>query len=301
MPRLPVAITLLIALSIGCSAASPAPDDTANEEALASGPPRALIPVAAAEKAIAAACSAELDATYCTDASLRAATKRCVGKLGADVLASCGGACVAPFAPERASCRAGKTYPTAVACDAPVADDCAFYRACLEAATPCGDSGYALDFGERLCYAFIEDRASYTTRGQAWLRRVRACLQTAVVPALHEGLACGALEDAAYAAHAPCYTEKGNSICHLPVGDVVEIARVLGTTLLSSRGLVQIKQIATACLLEGLGLAAPIAPSSPHAAASAPAPRAFFEGLARAADDDASLRVFLDDASRSAR
>ncbi len=290
MPRLPVVLSVLIAVSIvGCSAAPPSSDDDTSE-ALGSGPPQVLVPVAGAEKAIAATCGAELDATYCSASSARAATKRCVAKLGADVLASCDGACLAPYSAQRGACHAGKTYPTRAACDAPVADDCSFYRACLESETPCGDQGYALDFGERLCYAFVEDRARYTSRGQAWLRRIRTCLQTSIVPTVHRGLACGALEDAAYAAHAPCYTQKGDSICHLPVTDVVEIARVLGTTLLSSRGLTQIKQIATACLLEGLGLAAPIAPPSS-------APPAFFEGLARAAEGEASLRAFLDEAS----
>jgi hypothetical protein len=280
VPRLPVALALVIAVPVGCSAGSPASDE-ATAEALGSGPPQILVPVAGTEKAIAAACAPELEATYCSDTAARAATDRCVAKLGADVVRSCGGACLAPYSPVRAgaACRAGKTYATAAACDAPVADDCSFYRACLESGAPCGDDGYALDFGERLCYAFVADRAHYTSRGQAWLRRVRTCLQTSIAPMLHEGLACGALEDAAYAAHAHCYTQSGDSICHLPVRDVAEIVRVLGTTLLSSRGLAQIKEVAAACLLEG----------------------AFFEGLARAADDEATLRVFLDETTRAPR
>jgi hypothetical protein len=298
VPKLPVALSLLLALSIGCSASAPASDEATNEEALGGGPPQILVPVAGAEKAIAAACAKELDATYCSNASLATASARCTAKLGADVLAACGGECLAAYSPSRASCRAGATYPTPAACDTPVADDCAFYRACLEASTPCGDGGYAVDFGERLCYAFVEDRASFTPRGQAWLRRIRTCLQTSIAPALHEGLACSALEDAAYAAHAPCYTQRGDSICHLPARDVIEIARVLGTTLLSSRGLAQIEEVATACLLDGIGLAAPITPPSAQEAASAPASRAFFEGLSRAAADARTLRAFLDDASR---
>ncbi len=280
-----IAAVFSLVLAVGCSA-SAGPEE-AGAEALSGGSSSILVPVAGAEKAVAAACGAELDATYCSAASARAASASCVAKLSADTSAQCGGACVVAYSPVRASCHAGATYPTRASCDAPVADDCSFYRACLEASQPCGDQGYALDFGERLCYAFVEEHGRFTPHGQSWLRRIRTCLQTSIVPTLHEGLACGALEDAAYAAHSPCYTQKGDSICHLPIRDVASIARILGTTLVSSRGLAQIREIAAACLFEGLGILS-----------AAPPSRAFFQGLANAAEDESTLRAFLDQTDR---
>jgi hypothetical protein len=281
---------MILPLAVACSAAAPAEDDTA-EAAVTGAAPQILVPVAGAEKAVATACAKELDATYCSDAAAHAATSKCLAKLGPDVKAACGASCLVAYSPQRAGvCHAGATYPTAAACDAPVADDCAFYRACVEHERPCGDQAYAIDFGERLCYAFVEKRGEFSARGQSWLRRIRTCLQTSIAPALHESLTCSALEDAAYAAHAPCYVEKDDSICHLPLGDVAEIAHILGTTLLSGRGLTQIRQVATACLLGGLGLGAPIAQHG----TTRDVRREFFEGLSRAAGDEATLRAFLD-------
>jgi len=287
------ALPFSFAVLIGCSAA---PEDATSAEELGGGSPVILVPTATAEKTVASVCAGELDATYCSAAGAAAATKKCLTRLGTSA-STCGGACLGTYDAHRTTtCHTGPTYPTKPSCDAPVADDCSFYRACLETAHPCGESGYALDFGERLCYAFVEKRARFTSEGQAWLRGIRTCLQTSIVPTLHHSLTCDALTDEAYAAHAGCYTAKDNSICDLPASDVLGVARILGTTLLSSRSLAQIRQVATHCVLEGLGLAAPSAgapsPGQAHA------PQAFFAELARAAESPDTFRAFVDDDSR---
>ena len=41
--------------------------------------------------------------------------------------------------------------------------DCRFYSSCMEERIPCGDSGYALNYGKRYCEAFEQCDGLYTT------------------------------------------------------------------------------------------------------------------------------------------
>ena len=141
-----------------------------------------------------------------------------------------------PTPPRR---RAARQLPTTALSIAPVS----------ESAHPCGASGYALGFGERMCYAFVARRAEFSAAGQAWLRGVRTCLQRALVPLLPAStLACSALGDAAYASHAGCYTAADNSICDLPFTDVLTLAAVLSRDLLDPRAIRQMGEVAKTCL-----------------------------------------------------
>ena len=316
-PRVIARRLLISAVSVvlltACGAApgdDGASDEPTSAEPLGVTPPVILVPTSTAEKVVAATCAAELDATYCSATSAAAAAAKCNERLGPNRAWLCGGACLVTYDAHRATCHAGPTYPTPAACSSPVVDDCSFYRACMEASRPCGDKGYALDYGERLCYAFVEKRDRFTPAGQAWLRGIRTCLQTAMVPALDDGLTCDGLTDAAFAAHAPCYVAPGNSFCKLPVSDALAVARIVGSALLSSRSLTQIRQVATHCALESIGFKtsatsmdgetaptqriAGAEPGVPGVPAAVPASRAFFQDLARAAEDPETFQAFLD-------
>jgi hypothetical protein len=267
------------------SEATPAAEEAPTLEApLAASRPFVLLPTA---PGVASACAPELGSTYCTAADASAAAARCSRRLDSATRNACTGAgCTVTYAADRTTCHAGKTYPTAASCDQPVPDDCAFYRSCLEAKHPCGEEGYALQYGERLCYAFVEKREGFSREGQAWLRGIRACLQRALVPVLHEPATCTAVIDKAYATHPDCYTAPDNSFCALPVSDVLELASILGKDLVSPRALAQMRQVAHTCVLRFLGF---------DAAGSANAPRhKFFRELEEASLSDTSLSAFVE-------
>lgn len=273
-------------LSLGCGA--PLEDRLDSDSSpLHSGPGPAQILVSTSPR-VSERCPVELAATYCSATDANAAAESCRRRLPADVVAACPRTgCVLSYAAYRDRCVAGATYPTAAACSTPVADDCAFYRACLENAHPCGASGYALGFGERMCYAFVARRAEFSAAGQAWLRGVRTCLQRALVPLLPASTrACSALGDAAYASHAGCYTAADNSICDLPFTDVLTLAAVLSRDLLDPRAIRQMGEVAKTCLT-----LAPAISDSDLARERAAA----FRALAAAATDAESLQRFLQD------
>jgi hypothetical protein len=253
------------------------------EAPLAASHPLVLLPTA---PGVARECAAELGSTYCTAVEATAAAARCSRRLDSATRSACTGAgCTVTYAAERATCHAGKTYPTAASCDQPVPDDCAFYRSCLEAKHPCGDEGYALQYGERLCYAFVEKREGFSAEGQTWLRGIRACLQRALVPVLHEAASCTAVIDKAYATHPDCYTAPDNSFCALPVSDVLELASILGKDLLSTRALTQMRQVAHTCALRFLGF--------DTASRANPSRHKLFLELEEASVSDASLSAFV--------
>lgn len=243
-----------VILAVGAAACGSSVDGTAALEApLAGAASHALVPTS---PSVAEACAAEVGATYCDSGAIAAADARCRARLTPEIVASCDDdkGCLLDYAPERTKCRAGPTYVTRAACEIPVADDCSFYRSCLEASNPCGAQGYALSYGERICHRFIAERETFTPHGQAWLRGIRSCLQRALVPLLHARTTCDSLLDAAYATHADCYTAPENSICALSPADVVSLVRVLSKDLLTARALHQVREVAATCGREHLGL-----------------------------------------------
>jgi hypothetical protein len=130
----------------------------------------------------------------------------------------------------------------------PVEDNCAFYRSCLEAAHPCGDGGYALGFGEPLCYLFIDHRGDFSPAGQRWLQRVRTCLQRSLAPLVAGSVAsCDALADEAFASHTSCYTDPENSFCDLGNDDVNALTNLLLPYLDNPRVTPQIEDVAAIC------------------------------------------------------
>lgn len=216
----------------------------------AAAAPVILVPTTDAPRA---ECAAELAVTYCSEASARAAARACAARLVGDDGKGCyDGACLALFTPDRApmgpaGCVEGLTYPNVASCQAPLVDDCAFYRTCLDPVHACGEDGYPLGFGERICNAFIAQRERFSPAGQVWLQGIRQCLEESLVPTLGQTLSCDALEDAAYKAHTPCYTDPAHSICDLSIPDSLTLTTILGKDLLNSRTLKEVNTILAAC------------------------------------------------------
>ena len=242
---------LALALSLaGCAApdAAPVSPEDLAFTALPAGATVELVPTTAAATT---RCATELGATYCSPAAALAAARACRARLTADERAACDATrgCVVPYVPTRpGACVPGAAYAAPAACAAPVADNCAFYRACLDAAHPCGDAGYALGFGERLCYVFIERREEFTPEGQRWLRDVRTCLQASLATlAAAPTMTCDTLADAAYASHTRCYTVADNSFCTLPSADVLRLATLLGPYFRDPRVAAQTRAVAEIC------------------------------------------------------
>ncbi|MEZ4392792.1 MAG: hypothetical protein R3A48_17015 [Polyangiales bacterium] len=108
--------------------------------------------------------------------------------------------------------------------------------------------GYALGFGEPLCYLFIDRREEFSPEGQRWLRGVRTCLQRALTAlAARPSLSCDALADEAYASHTACYTARDNSYCALPPADVGRLARMLLPYFSDPRVQAQARAVNEAC------------------------------------------------------
>jgi hypothetical protein len=212
------------------------------------GAPIELIPTS---PEILAACAPELATTYCAPADALAAMESCNARLSPTEQAACDAesACVVPYSPTRPGpCAAGPTYPSLAQCTAPVEDGCAFYRSCLDAAQPCGAEGYALGFGEPLCYLFIEHRAEFTPAGQRWLQGVRTCLQRALAPLVSSPAAsCDALADEAFASHTSCYTDPDDSFCALASEDVIRLTGLLFPYLDDPRVAKQVHEVNAIC------------------------------------------------------
>jgi hypothetical protein len=208
-----------------------------------------LVPVTEAARR---GCHDEINATYCSTATLGAAQASCAARLSPRDRQACGRQgrdCLVPFSTTRdATCHEGPTYADLAACHSPVADDCSFYRRCLESSVDCGEDGYPLRFGERLCNMFLRTDDEFSPAGRRWLRAIRRCLQDELVFAVDAPLECNALEDRAYDAHSRCYTDPHHSICDLSLGDRFRLTELLGKELLNARAFEQIQAVVAACL-----------------------------------------------------
>ncbi len=243
--RWTVLTATLLALA-ACTSTSGA--DHAAFASTSDGAAVSLVPTSAA---VIAACAAELGTTFCTPAAAAKAAQACSARLTPAEQASCdpAGGCLVPYTPTRpGTCVAGPTYTALPQCATPVADDCAFYRSCLDAAHPCGAGGYALGFGEPICYSFIDHRAEFSPAGQQWLRGVRTCLQHALAARVAGPVtSCEDLADEAFASHTACYTAPGNSFCALPQTDVTHLAKLLLPYFDDPRVSAQIEAVAAIC------------------------------------------------------
>lgn len=248
----PHRLALALALTAGCAddaATTPAP--SAADLAFTSLPATTRVELVPTSPAVAARCATELAATWCSPTAALTAARQCRARLTAAERAACDPTrgCVAPYVPARATaCVEGVTYSSPAMCSAPLADNCAFYRSCLEASHPCGEAGYALGFGELLCYLFIDHREEFTPDGQRWLREVRTCLQRSLAEiSARPVMSCDALAGEAYASHTTCYTARDNSFCALPPPDVLRLASLLGPYLRDPRAMAQTRAVLASC------------------------------------------------------
>lgn len=215
------------------------------------GTPAAPVELIPTAPAAIVACTQALGTTWCAASDASAAAAACTARLTPAESAGCDPTlgCFVPYTPSRTgACVAGPTYGSLAACATPVADNCAFYRSCLDAAHPCGPMGYALGFGEPLCYLFINDRSAFTPAGQRWLQGVRTCLQRALAPLVAAPVtSCDALATQAYASHTTCYTAPGNSFCDLDPADQSELTSLLLPYLGNPQVTSQVQAVAAIC------------------------------------------------------
>ena len=237
-----LAAAMLLAGAVACAATAPAVPVGAADAAVI------LVPTSSAPLG---PCAAELAATYCSAADAQAARAACVARLSVADVATCDPAlgCLTLYSPTHAGpCVAGPTYSSASACASPVDDTCSFYRGCLEVAAPCGAEGYALAFGEPLCYVFLQHRDDFSPAGQHWLQSVRACLQRQLAVQLAQpATSCDALSAQAYASHTTCYTAPDDSFCALATGDVAALVAIVAPYLGNPQVAAQVGTVAGIC------------------------------------------------------
>ena len=140
-------------------------------------------------------------------------------------------------------------------CTKPVPGTCGFYADCLEKRVSCGESGYALGYGEPYCKSFLED-VRFTERGVIWRDRVSSCLQRSLVQftdPLRPKASCDTIREEAFHAHVACYTQSDNSICDL-FDSFADIHAILSTVklsdLLSKDGKQQVIDSAKTCIAQ---------------------------------------------------
>ena len=215
-----------------------------------------LLPV---DDQVRVACRAAWTDAYCAAGDARSAGDACVASMAA---AGSAPPCAATAAgcfellEEPTPCSAvAPIYPAVSRCASPVPRTCAFYTDCLEAALPCGASGYALDYGEKYCSRYDVDHG-FSPAGLAWRDSVLHCLQEALVPLLSNAatMTCDAVTTFAFDSHPGCYTQ-GPSICFLPPSDVAQVVAVIdGQDLWSLRSAKQVATVAGTCV-EQIGAA----------------------------------------------
>jgi hypothetical protein len=81
----------------------------------------------------------------------------------------------------------------------------------MEERIPCGDSGYALNYGKRYCEAFKQCYGLLTAEGRSWIAGVRSCLMKDILNSegyINKGT-CEALKTFAFNSHPRCYVDHG--------------------------------------------------------------------------------------------
>jgi hypothetical protein len=232
----------------GCLA--PEPGSVGGESAALGSQQRTLlVPVDARARV---ACREEVNTGYCGLASAQAAAGRCLAKIGAageDACATGDERCLRLETYDEPCPADGPIYPDAHACLTPRHDNCSFYSACVEPSTQCGESGYALGYGEKYCTAF-KNLNTLSPVGMAWKSAVMLCLQEALVPFAEGATAtCAEVLETAFASHPRCYTQPEHSFCFLPPSDTLKVLETIGIgELLAARTQQQIAQTALICV-----------------------------------------------------
>jgi hypothetical protein len=137
---------------------------------------------------------------------------------------------------------------------------CAYYDCVENELLACGGKGYTLAYGKFYCKKFEKvrpishitphERELFPVDWHPWLQKTAHCLHSAIDNYLDENPAatCSALREAAFASHAPCYTE-GDSFCFLPPRQVANIGRMISVRgFLTSETRSQVSQTARICV-----------------------------------------------------
>ncbi len=241
--RLASAVFVLAASAAltGCSAAPAAESDAETfdlgEQELG-GTVTELVP---ANDVVRVACRAEVNRRHCGTAEADKAVKSCAAKLPSSAACKANPSTCFKREGKNLSCQAtAESYPTLNACAAPISRNCGFYAQCLDKAVGCGETGYALGFGEKYCNGFR--RTEFSEKGTTWVNSVMVCLQKALVPTVQSATngyrnaslapssaqVCQATLDKAFASHPGCYTQPAASICFLGPADIAKIFGVIG-------------------------------------------------------------------------
>ena len=237
-----------VALTSACASPNAAESVAAETADISTGTKVFLVPMDDVTRRV---CGETLDQYYCTTDAAANAAAACVAKArAAGVALDCDDlSCFSAEVAHETCTESGPVYPDAASCAEPRPRTCNFYKACLESSTPCGDTGYALGYGERFCYSFKHSNLS--ARGEAWRDGVMECLQKELVPYLGTNATCSEIESHAFGSHAGCYTSTTPSLCFLPPSDLVAIFSTIGAKeLLKWRTIDQGRQVVSDCLAQ---------------------------------------------------
>lgn len=137
---------------------------------------------------------------------------------------------------------------------------CEYYSCIEEERLSCGDSGYALGYGQRYCEKFSAikfnpsfpnaERVVFPVAGNDWRDAVRTCLQEELEVYFFDESApkdCSTLRTFAFDSHPRCYT-SGPSFCALKPQSVIRIGLTIDAKdLLTAESQKQIFDTAAIC------------------------------------------------------
>lgn len=125
-----------------------------------------------------------------------------------------------------------------------------WYKYCLEAIIPCGQSGYAVAYGYYFCNRYYQLENILSFEGQQWRDAVMLCLQEQLLPLINKNPypSCSVIENTVFDSHSECYTvsNKYKSVCFIPQDwDAIMKITYLGLTSLS--GIKQLPSVYAIC------------------------------------------------------
>ena len=135
---------------------------------------------------------------------------------------------------------------------APKANDCSFYRNCVQKKFNCANDEYPIGYGEKYCNKFNTlGKNDLSEAGILWRNETLVCLQEALVPTLSGNSpinTCSELDELAFDSHPACYTNINMSICDLSLSDWITIGGVVDAAdYLSIKSLKQIASVIKTC------------------------------------------------------
>ena len=111
-------------------------------------------------------------------------------------------------------------------CYSPRANDCNWYKDCLETKYHCYGTnyGYAIEFVENFCR--LGTKSGFSSNGRRWISGVHECLQSALLPSLKPWInsTCAKIYDIAFSNYSHCYSQPAHGaggLCTLSCGDVL--------------------------------------------------------------------------------